>query len=67
MNPETKTMSSFPASEEIVWLRALHAVELCQEVAEAAARSCPLRPPSLPPESLRSQRPASRRGWALLA
>jgi hypothetical protein len=40
MNPETKTVSSFPAaSEEIVWLRALHAVELCQEVAEAAARA----------------------------
>jgi hypothetical protein len=40
MNPETKTMPSFPAvPEEFVWLRALHAVELCQEVAEAASRA----------------------------
>jgi hypothetical protein len=39
MKQETKTMPSFPAaSEEIVWLRALHAVELCREVAELAAR-----------------------------
>jgi hypothetical protein len=39
MNPETKTTSSFPAaSQEFVWLRALHAVELCREVAELAAR-----------------------------
>jgi hypothetical protein len=39
MNPETKTMSSFPAAaDEIAWLQALHALELCQRVAELAAR-----------------------------
>jgi hypothetical protein len=39
MSPETKTMSSFPAAaDEIAWLQALHAIELCQQVAELAAR-----------------------------
>jgi hypothetical protein len=39
MSPETKTMSSFPAAtDEIAWLQALHALELCQRVAELAAR-----------------------------
>ena len=39
MSPETKTMSPFPAAaDEIAWLQALHAIELCQQVAELAAR-----------------------------
>jgi hypothetical protein len=39
MSPETKTISSFPAAaDEIAWLQALHAIELCQQVAELAAR-----------------------------
>jgi hypothetical protein len=39
MSPETKTMSSFPAAaDENAWLQALHAIELCQQVAELAAR-----------------------------
>jgi hypothetical protein len=39
MSPQTKTMSSFPAAaDEIAWLQALHAIELCQQVAELAAR-----------------------------
>jgi hypothetical protein len=39
MSPETETMSPFPAAtDEIAWLQALHALELCQQVAELAAR-----------------------------
>ena len=39
MSTETQTMSPYPsASGESVWLQALHAVELCQQVAELAAR-----------------------------
>jgi|HubBroStandDraft_3_1064219.scaffolds.fasta_scaffold615057_1 hypothetical protein len=40
MSPETKTMSSFPAAaDEIAWIQARHAIELCQQVAELAARA----------------------------
>ena len=40
MSTETQTMSPYPsAAEEIVWLEALRAVELCQQVAELAARA----------------------------
>jgi hypothetical protein len=39
MSTETRTTLSYPpATEEIVWLHALHAVELCQRAAELAAR-----------------------------
>jgi hypothetical protein len=39
MNTETQAITSCPpAAEEIVWLQALHAVELCQLAAELAAR-----------------------------
>jgi len=42
MRPEATTMPSFSAaSQEVVWLQALHAIELCQEVAELAARVHP--------------------------
>jgi hypothetical protein len=39
MSPETQAMSLPAAADEIVWLQALHAVELCQQVAELAARA----------------------------
>jgi hypothetical protein len=39
MSPETKTMSPLAAAaDEIAWLQALHAIELCRQVAELAAR-----------------------------
>ena len=39
MSTETLTMPPYPsAAEENVWLQALHAVQLCQQVAELAAR-----------------------------
>lgn len=39
MNPETKTMPPHSsAADEVAWLRALRALELCQQAAERAAR-----------------------------
>ena len=39
MSPETKTTWSFPSgADETAWIQALHALELCQQAAEVAAR-----------------------------
>jgi hypothetical protein len=39
MSPETRTLPLFPtAADDVAWLQARRALELCQQVAELAAR-----------------------------
>jgi hypothetical protein len=39
MSTETQTLSPFSApADEVAWLQALHALDLCQQVAELSAR-----------------------------
>jgi hypothetical protein len=55
MSTESQTMPPFSApADEIAWLQALHALDLCQQVAELAARvhrvgwGEPARPAAVP-------------------